>query len=50
MADLDWSDGLNPNQPFVMSNGDPTGFGFHGYASSEPIAKHQNEINLPELQ
>lgn len=26
----DWNEGMNPEQPFVLSNGDPTGYGFHG--------------------
>ncbi|KAK9897065.1 hypothetical protein P389DRAFT_194705 [Cystobasidium minutum MCA 4210] len=25
-----WADGMNPKQPFVLSNGDPTGYGTHG--------------------
>ncbi|KAK9897064.1 hypothetical protein P389DRAFT_178801 [Cystobasidium minutum MCA 4210] len=25
-----WADGMNPSQPFVLSNGDPTGYGAHG--------------------
>ncbi|KAL7004788.1 hypothetical protein EMMF5_005703 [Cystobasidiomycetes sp. EMM_F5] len=28
--DIDWSLGMIPEQPFVLSHGDPTGYGFHG--------------------
>lgn len=27
---LDWANSANPSQPFTYSNGDTTGYGFHG--------------------
>ena len=33
---FDLNDALNPQQPFVLSNGDPTGYGYHGGKRSCP--------------
>lgn len=29
-----WENAMNPQQPFVLSNGDPTGYGHHGESST----------------
>lgn len=45
MDGLDWADSANPEQPFVYSNGDPTGYGFHGDFCKLPIDPKVIQLN-----